>query len=169
MRNNKRYSTQTFTKRVDHEGGEHRTAKASTEPAVCRICGSIYSGRRWKAQDALDRHDLLKPKSKTICPACKQAGEGIVGGYVHIDGAFLSLHRSEITHLVSNEVRRAAEDNPLSKILSWSDEPESVDIETTTEHLAQRLGHALEKAFDGKTTYKFSHENKVARVNWHRD
>jgi hypothetical protein len=111
----------------------------------------------------------LKPETRIVCPACKQAGEGLVGGYVHIDGEFLGSHRGEITSLISNEVRRAAEDNPLSKIMSWNDEPESVEIETTTEHLAQRLGHALEKAFDGKTTYKFSHENKVARVNWHRD
>jgi NMD protein affecting ribosome stability and mRNA decay len=172
MRSNKRYTTQTFTKRVDHEGGEHVGTKAPAEPAICRKCGAIYTGRRWKAwkpQNALDRHDLLKPETQTICPACKQIGEGVVGGYLSIDGTFLGSHRTEITSLISNEVRRAAEDNPLSKIMNWSDEPESVKIETTTEHLAQRLGHALEKAFDGKATYKFSHENKVTRVNWHRD
>jgi hypothetical protein len=172
MKSNKKYTTQTFTKRVDHEGGAHVGAKALTEPAVCKICGAIYSGRRWRLwepQDALDRHNLLKPQHKTVCPACKQVGEGVVGGYLSIDGAFLGSHRSEITSLISNETRRAAEDNPLSKIMNWSDGPDRVDIETTTEHLAQRLGHALEKAFDGKATYKFSHENKVARVNWHRD
>jgi hypothetical protein len=42
-------------------------------------------------------------------------------------------------------------------------------LSTTTEHLAQRLGHALEKAFDGKVDYDFSHENKLARVTWRRD
>jgi hypothetical protein len=31
------------------------------------------------------------------------------------------------------------------------------------------LGDALEKAFGGDTHYDFSHENKLARVNWQRD
>jgi hypothetical protein len=42
-------------------------------------------------------------------------------------------------------------------------------LSTTTEHLAQRLGHALEKAFSGKVEYDFSHENKLARVHWQRN
>jgi hypothetical protein len=40
---------------------------------------------------------------------------------------------------------------------------------TTTEHSAERLGHALEKAFKGKVRYDFSHENKLAHVYWRRD
>jgi hypothetical protein len=42
-------------------------------------------------------------------------------------------------------------------------------VTTTTEHLAQRLGGMLEKAFGGEVRYDFSHENKLARVSWHRD
>jgi hypothetical protein len=42
-------------------------------------------------------------------------------------------------------------------------------VTTTNEHLAMRLGHALENAFAGKVRYGFSHENKLVRVRWHRD
>ena len=49
------------------------------------------------------------------------------------------------------------------------DEKGRLVITTTTEHLAQRLGHALEKAFGGEVRYDFSHENKLARVYWQRD
>jgi hypothetical protein len=42
-------------------------------------------------------------------------------------------------------------------------------VTTTTEHLAQRLGHALKKAFCGEVQYDFSHENKLARVSWKRE
>jgi len=69
-----------------------------------------------------------------------------------------------------NEAERAAEDNPLARIME--SKPETTDqltITTTTEHLAQRLGHALEKAYDGKVRYDFSHENKLAHVYWQRD
>jgi hypothetical protein len=42
-------------------------------------------------------------------------------------------------------------------------------VTTTTEHLAQRLGHALQKAYRGHVRFDFSHENKFARVYWHRN
>ena len=171
MRNQKRYSTQTFTKRVDHEGGSHRSAKKGTE-AVCSVCGSIYRNNRWTRKGAGGPHGYSSPGEdlrKMTCPACKQAAEGIVGGYVLLDGDFVRDHRHELDDLIRNEERRAQEDNPLSRIMSRVDVNGSIKIETTNEHLAQRLGRALEKAYDGTVTYDFSHENKVVRVHWHRD
>jgi len=68
-----------------------------------------------------------------------------------------------------NEAERGAQDNPLARIMAWESAEDELVISTTTEHLAQRLGHALEKAFDGLVRYDFSHENKLARVYWERD
>ena len=79
-------------------------------------------------------------------------------------------HYEEIERLLANEAERAAEDNPLSRIMNWEEGKDNeLLVTTTTEHLAQRLGHALEKAFSGKTRYDFSHENKLAHVWWQRD
>jgi hypothetical protein len=65
--------------------------------------------------------------------------------------------------------RSARDDNPLSQITDWRDlDAGSLLIATSTEHLAQRLGRALEKAYHGKVHYGFSHENKMAHVWWHR-
>lgn len=102
-------------------------------------------------------------------PACVQVTNGIVGGYLTVDGAFFQEHRAEIGRLLSNEARRAREDNPLSRTMGREEADGRLIITTTTEHLAQRLGRALEKAYHGQTVYDFSHENKVARVHWHRD
>jgi hypothetical protein len=72
--------------------------------------------------------------------------------------------------LLVNESRRTAEDNPLARIMGWERAiRDELTLTTTTEHLAQRLGHAVEKAFGGEVRYDFSHENKVARVDWRRD
>ncbi|NBO65264.1 MAG: ATPase, partial [Acidobacteria bacterium] len=61
-------------------------------------------------------------------------------------------------------------DNPLGRIMALErDEDGDIIVQTTTEHLAQRLGHALEKAYDGEIRYDFSHENKLAHVWWRRD
>lgn len=172
MRSNKRFINATFTKRVDHEAGRHRTKRASKEPAVCAGCGAVYVNRRWTAADAQrgerdSKH--WRPARMTTCPACQQAHGGLPSGYVLLAGAFLVAHRDEVENLLRNEAERAAEDNPTGRIMRWKEDDGKLTLSTTTEHLAQRLGHALEKAFHGTVDYDFSHENKLARVTWRRD
>lgn len=90
-------------------------------------------------------------------------------GYLHVDGDFFAAHRADIEPLLRNEVERAREDNPLHQILAWSNlQGDGVLITTATENLAQRLGHALAKAYDGHVRYGFSHENKLTDVWWQR-
>jgi hypothetical protein len=106
----------------------------------------------------------------TVCPACEQKRSGEPRGFVYLDGDFFVAHHEEIEQLLRNEAERAAEDNPLARIMEWKrGDGHKLTVTTTTEHLAQRLGHALEKAFGGIVHYDFSHENKLARVNWQRD
>lgn len=173
MRSNKQFTNTTFTKRVDHEAGRHRTKRAPKEPAVCASCGAIYANRRWTTADTeRGTHEPKhwRPAKVTTCPACVQARGGAPSGYVYLEGAFLIAHRDEIESLLRNEAERAAEDNPLGRIMFWKENGDGkLTLSTTTEHLAQRLGHALEKAYDGKVEYDFSHENKLARVTWRRD
>ena len=92
-------------------------------------------------------------------------------GFVHVDGAFVRSHRDDIVRLLKTEAANAAEDNPLAQIVAWHDNghPDDVLVTTTTEHLAVRLGRALERAFDGRVRYGSSHVNKLAHVWWHRD
>jgi hypothetical protein len=171
MRSNKPFTNQTFTKRVDHEGGRHRTERARSEPAVCTQCGAVYANRRWTAaENTTNKNQRLGAAQLTVCPACKQASSGEPRGFVYLDGAFLVRHRQDIENLLLNEARRAGEDNPLARILALKEgDGHKLTITTTTEHLAQRLGHAVEKAFGGEVQYNFSHENKIARVSWHRE
>jgi hypothetical protein len=172
MRNAKSYTNQTFTKRVDHDGGLHREPRKLAEPTFCQECRAIYSGGRWVhggAAETNSKHKHWRPANSVRCPACKQIQNGTAGGYVSIGGDFLKEHGSEIQNLVENESARALEDNPLSRIIKREAINDRLIIETTTEHLAQRLGHALKKAFDGEVQYNFSHENKMTRVLWNRE
>ena len=171
MRNNKRYTNATFTKRVDHEAGQHRTRRAPTEPRVCASCRAVYANRRWTAaEDMVEARPLdLRAMKPAICPACKQQRDGAARGFVYLSGAFFKAHQEEIEHLLRNEAERTMHDNPLARVIGYNRGGAGLTVTTTTEHLAQRLGHALAKAYDGKVLYDFSHENKMARVWWSRD
>ena len=141
MRSNKTFTNATFTKRVDHDGGRHRTRRAVSEPATCKKCGAVYENRRWTAGQNTVRnkkHQHHRTVQMTICPACKQAGEGEPRGFVYLHGAFLVGHRKEIENLILNEAKRAGEDNPLARILELKeDDGHKLSVTTTTEHLAR--------------------------------
>lgn len=167
MRMNKKFTNTNFTKRVDHVAGAHRQPRSLREPSVCSDCDAICRNRRWVAASEATVEDVAV---KTICPACKQSRSGEPRGFVFLDGTYFSNHQDEIEKLLRNEAERAAEDNVLARIIDWTTgEGHKLTLTTTTEHLAQRLGHALHKAFHGKVNYDFSHENKLVRVNWLRD
>jgi NMD protein affecting ribosome stability and mRNA decay len=175
MKSRKRYTNTTITKRVDHEGGgAHRGPRSPAEPLVCTECGATYQRRRWvqAGTPVADTagHRAWTPHRPTVCPACARIRTGVPSGYLRLRGDFFGAHRAEIEQLLLNESRRTATDNPLARIMSWErPRRHELAITTTTEHLAQRLGHAVEKAYGGKVRYDFSHENKVARVDWRRD
>lgn len=167
MRGKKPFTNATFTKRVDHEAGRHHSFRAMSEPAVCRECGAVYANRRWES--APGPTSPQQSARAVVCPACLQMQEGTPRGFVYVDGSFYVTHQQEIEQLLRNEAARAEADNPLARIMKFTrTEDHKLTVSTTTEHLAQRLGHALEKAFAGHTQYDFSHENKLARVKWQR-
>jgi len=45
----------------------------------------------------------------------------------------------------------------------------SVEILTTDEKLAQRIGREIRKAYQGTVSYKWSEDANFVRVNWSRD
>jgi NMD protein affecting ribosome stability and mRNA decay len=168
MRSVKRYSNVTFTKRVDHDGGEHRPPTGLPEPALCPGCGAVYAKKRWALRG--DAQALPgTPIAVRICSSCRRRRSGVPHGYVHIDGEFFATHRAEMEALLHHEVEHARRDNHLNQVMAWEDDGTGgLLITTASEHLAQRLGHTLEKAYDGQVHYGFSHENKLAHVWWHR-
>jgi hypothetical protein len=63
----------------------------------------------------------------------------------------------------------AATTNAASVAKPWNElSDRGALVTTSTEDLAQRLGRALEKAYDGRVRYGFSRENKIAHIWWSR-
>ncbi len=144
--------------------------KAPAGEAVCPKCKSVFKDKRWFIDEEL-AEELLDIESvpKLLCPGCRKALEKYAMGYLYISGSFWRSHSEDIMRLINNEVEKARGLNPLHQIINLYEEDETMVIETTTDHLAERLGRALFKAYKGDLEFKWSKGEKLVRVYWRRD
>jgi NMD protein affecting ribosome stability and mRNA decay len=137
------------------------------EVAVCRNCGAVYYQKRWFFES---QPGLLKGRTvrSVTCPACQKEEDSFPGGVISLSGDFLMPHREEILHLVRSEDARAKRINPLERIISIKDNLKSVEIQTTSDRFAQRIGMEIHRAYKGDVTYNWSRDEKFIRVKWRR-
>ncbi len=139
------------------------------ETAVCTRCRAIYQRRHWFFdEELLTRSQRQATTRQVICPACQKIEDNYPEGEVVLRGDFLSSHRGEIMNLVSNEEERAKGLNPLERIVRISQGDGTLTITTTNEKLAQRIGRALQKAYQGEVSYRWSEDTKYLHVEWAR-
>lgn len=140
------------------------------ENSVCVSCGAVYLSGRWYMKDMVPEAKLSgEVAHETLCPACQKQRDRVPGGMIRIRGQFFWNHKDEIMNLIRNENAKAQAVNPLERIMSFEEVDGEVEITTTNEKLAQRIGRALHKAYRGDIEYKWSEDTKIARVYWHRD
>ena len=149
-----------------HLEDPYLTRKSYKEPTICPRCGLVYKHRRWqkvpdfKAKSAVERHK---------CPACRKEEDHYVMGVVSLSGGFLEQRRDEILNMLRNEEKKTLLHNPLDRIMDIVDEKSGMKVETTSENLAIHLGRMLYHAYGGDVEYRFSDEQKLVRVFWHRE
>ncbi len=114
------------------------------------------SGRRANAQEAL-------------CPACQRIAENVPAGTISLLGAFVKTHADELCGLIRNTEEKEKSEHPLERLMAISDEPDGLRVTTTGLHLAQRIGHALEAAYDGELKIRYEGEEYYVDVHWRRD
>lgn len=134
----------------------------------CRKCGAVYHDKRWMNREDAERL-AMEPRAEVLCPACQKVKDRFVGGFVTLQGEFLKDHREEIMNLIHNKEARASRINPLERIMEIKERKGAIEITTTTDKFAQRIGRILSKAFSGAVDYKWSDDTKLARVVWTRD
>jgi len=143
--------------------------EAPAGEAVCPRCKSVFKDKRWFMDEEL-AEELLEAENvpKLLCPGCRKALESYAMGYLYISGEFWKTHRDDIMRLINNEVEKARGLNPLHQIINIVDDGETTIIETTTDHLAQRLCRALYRAYKGDLEFRWSKGDKLVRVYWKR-
>jgi hypothetical protein len=137
--------------------------------AICPNCKAVFKDKRWFIDEEL--YEELKDIDSVpqiICPGCRKALDKYAMGYLYLSGKFWEEHRDEIMRLINNEYERARGLNPLHQIIAIYEEDGRTVIETTTDHLVQRLGRAVYRAYKGDLEFRWSKGNKLVRVYWTR-
>jgi RNase P subunit RPR2 len=144
---------------------------ASRSVSMCEGCRAVYMNKRWYAGNVV--FTTAKKKSEivtVVCPACMKIRDNFPGGIVTLKGDYVLPHKTDLMNLVRNEEERAHELNPLERVIAVKENGlGSIVISTTNEKLAQHIGRAIKKAFHGDVSYRWSHDNKLARVDWIRE
>ena len=155
---------------IENYGDPYIPTASAHEVKICSKCNSVYHDKRWCMKEQVPPEILRKAdKTHVLCPACQKIRDRMPGGVVHLSGVFLRDHKEEILNLIRNESGRAMAINPLERIMDIETVNSGLNVLTTNEKLAQRIGRALYKAYDGNVTYKWSEDTKLVRILWQRD
>jgi len=152
-----------LVRRGSEAGKRPRSAPAGAAPperSVCRICGADYARRTWR------RRQLAvpgaKPAAPALCPACAQVRRQEAFG----SGPFIGQNRAEIRRRIRNVCRRAEFTQPQRKLVSLRLETNELEIRTTSQKLAHRIGAELGKAFGGRVSYHWIDRDGTLRAVW---
>ena len=132
--------------------------------AVCPQCGVYYQDGNWtwKAQPP-------HAAQSVECPACRRIADNAPAGTVKLSGDFLHEHQEEILSLIKHTEAMEKADHALERLLNVHADDDGMEVTTTGMHLANRLGHALNAAYKGRSHYHYSDDETHVSIAWHRD
>ncbi|MCX7991250.1 MAG: BCAM0308 family protein [Proteobacteria bacterium] len=136
------------------------------EPTECKNCGLVFVDGRWAVKT------ISKGiANKEICPACRIIKDKIPFGICVLEGNFLKdeKNKSEIINIIKNIEKNVREKRPLQRIMEIKEEDGKLEITTTYDHLARRIGESIYKAYKGELVLKYQEGERFARVYWKRD
>jgi hypothetical protein len=160
----------SLNRRSARTGQAPRPVEASTgrlpEPSACERCGAIFSRRSWRRDRRIDAGLLARVKW-TICPGCRQAGEGVGFGRVLIRGAFAAANDDLIRRRIRNIAARATATQPERRISSLDRQADVLEVITTSQKLAHRIVSEMRKLFRGRARYAWSDDGTLFAA-WER-
>jgi len=168
---------------VDHgrqRALDHRGTRADKSPAValdrvyasgtvCGGCGAVYSRKTWRRSGERPAAALAPGVKRFLCPACRQTGEGRAYGRVVLRGAWLQNHEDEVRRRIANVEARARHTQPERRVIEIARAKQGLEIMSTSQKLAHRLVREIEKAFGGRSSYRWSANDGSLTATWAHD
>lgn len=138
---------------------------------ICPRCGAVYDGHKWvpEPDDELVKQVKKKSAKSELCPGDLRLEKGQVEGVVTLKGSFMREHKEDILNLIGRVERNGRSRNVAARIYEMKEDDGEFSIETTDEHLAERIGKEVEKAFKGDLEIKWQEKDRFVRVSWQRD
>jgi hypothetical protein len=145
-----------------HDHDPYRARGKPPEPTVCPECSATFREGRWTwAAGPVDA-------PRQLCPACQRLRDGYPGGYLTLDGDFLSGHEQDILGLARNVEEREKKNHPLKRIMDVETHENRIVVTTTDMHLARSIGEAIQHAYQGELDLRYSDDEMLLRAHWHR-
>lgn len=142
----------------------YKAKKKLPEPAVCPQCFAVFKGARWQWTE-----EALPTAHWEMCPACHRTNDNYPAGELTLTGTFLNTHGPEMIRLARNIEAMEKNQYPLQRIMTVDDDADRIVITTTGLHLPRRIGHALERAYNGTLDTHYDDHGYFVRLRWHRD
>ena len=159
--------TTSYKKKQDAKQDPYVMVKAPKGPVMCRTCKAIYAKKRWHINSGEARKlAASKDTHKIVCPACQKIKDDYPEGIVTLTWSDLRAHETEIRGLITNVEARAISVNPLERVMKMKRQKKDLEVQTTNDRLAQRIGRELVRAYKGKVTTQWGHRDMLARVVW---
>ncbi len=132
---------------------EVRTGRGD-EPVLCERCGATFAKRIWRRTPAERPPGVqLAAVEWRTCPACMQVEHEEWLGRVVLRGPLSTEQEAAIRKRMRNVAARAEFTQPERRIVSIERVRDKLEVLTTSQKLAHRIGHELQKAFGGRTRY----------------
>lgn len=138
------------------------------DPTVCDRCGAIYTRKTWRFDHPVTR-ELLAAASWDICPACEQTKNGIGYGRIVLRQLPPTAGEVVVRRRIDNVASRAAHTQPERRVISVDRNGDGLEVLTTSQELAHRIGREIEKAFGGRCRYSWSDDDGSLFAVWHPD
>jgi hypothetical protein len=169
LTNGNRRGTVPIRRNVEDHRDPYIPEESYRGTVICRECHAVHANERWSLDEKIYKEALRLPEVRYVtCPACQKLNDKQPGGIVTLTSDFIPEHREEILNLIRNEDVRARNVNPLERVMEIREDGREIVVTTTNEKLAQRLGRAVHRAYNGHVEYQWLDDSKQARVNWSR-
>ncbi|PKL74538.1 MAG: ATPase [Candidatus Melainabacteria bacterium HGW-Melainabacteria-1] len=133
------------------------------EVAVCQGCGVVYQHGHY-----IWSRPAPPGAAAILCPACWQLRDRHPGGLLYLSGGFVTAHAHEILRLIETTSAEILVRQPLERIMVLRHLEDQIEIETTSEALASRLGEAMQQTFAGKLRRQYHTDEQLPYIYWRR-
>lgn len=134
------------------------------DPSACERCGAVYTRKTWRRREL--SADLLSRARWDVCPACRQEAGRTSFGQVLVRGALDGPLAEAVERRIRSVAARAEFTQPERRVIEIRARGGGLEVLTTSQKLAHRLAHELQKAFGGRARYAWSDRDGRLVATW---